>query len=133
MEEADVLGDRIAIMVHGRLRAIGNSISLKNKYGAGYRISIVTDPARIADTKKVVEKQVPGSKLEDDSAGALIYQIPLESTQYIPPFVKYLDTDPDGLIKAWGISQTTLEEVFLKIVREGNPQGYSGYEAAPTA
>jgi energy-coupling factor transporter ATP-binding protein EcfA2 len=38
MEEADVLGDRIAIMVRGRLRAIGSSIRLKHKFGSGYQV-----------------------------------------------------------------------------------------------
>ncbi|KAJ3299116.1 ATP-binding cassette sub- A member 1 [Borealophlyctis nickersoniae] len=133
MEEADVLGDRIAIMAHGRLRAIGNSISLKNKYGAGYRISIVTDPDRLDATKQVVASRVPNAVLEDDSAGALIYQFPITSTHAIPGFVKYLDSDPEGLIRAWGISQTTLEEVFLKLIRDANPNGYSGYEQNPDA
>ncbi|WIA19835.1 hypothetical protein OEZ85_005742 [Tetradesmus obliquus] len=40
MEEADILGDRIAIMARGRLRAIGSSIRLKQKFGAGYQVSV---------------------------------------------------------------------------------------------
>lgn len=40
MEEADILGDRIAIMARGRLRCIGNSIRLKQKFGAGYQVSV---------------------------------------------------------------------------------------------
>ena len=114
----------LAEYTHHRLRAIGNSITLKNKYGAGYRISIVTDPARVAETKAVVASRVAGAVLEDDSAGALIYQFPGSSTNAIPEFVKYLDHDPDDLIRAWGISQTTLEEVFLKLIRDANPEGY---------
>ncbi|KAJ3413316.1 ATP-binding cassette sub- A member 1 [Chytridiales sp. JEL 0842] len=122
MEEADVLGDRIAIMAHGSLRAIGNSISLKNKYGAGYRISVITDSA--TEMKTQVTRQVPGAVLEDDAAGALIYQFPRESTGSIPAFVKWLEENKEGLVKAWGISQTTLEEVFLKLIRDANPNGY---------
>ncbi|KAJ3314632.1 ATP-binding cassette sub- A member 1 [Blyttiomyces sp. JEL0837] len=122
MEEADVLGDRIAIMAHGRLRAIGNSISLKNKYGAGYRISVITDFPN--EMKGQVNARVPNAKLEDDSAGALIYQFPISSTHAIPGFVKWLEENKDGQVKAWGISQTTLEEVFLKIIRDANPNGY---------
>ena len=38
MEEADILGDRIAIMARGRLRAIGSSIRLKARYGSGYQV-----------------------------------------------------------------------------------------------
>lgn len=40
MEEADILGDRIAIMARGVLRCIGTSIRLKARYGAGYIINI---------------------------------------------------------------------------------------------
>ncbi|KAH6578232.1 hypothetical protein BASA61_004022 [Batrachochytrium salamandrivorans] len=128
MEEADVLGDRIAIMVHGRLRAIGNAITLKNKFGAGYRISITTNPAMIDEVKAEVYRYVPGATLEDDSAGALIYQFPVSSTPRIPAFVRHLDANLSGLVYAWGISQTTLEEVFLRIVRDANPNGYRGDE-----
>jgi ABC-type multidrug transport system ATPase subunit len=41
MEEADILGDRIAIMKGGRLASIGTSLRLKNKYGTGYTINVV--------------------------------------------------------------------------------------------
>lgn len=128
MEEADVLGDRIAIMAHGSLRAIGNSIHLKNTYGAGYRITVVAAENKIAQAKKAIESRVPEAKLEDDSAGSLIYQFPLSSTNLIPSVVKFFESNPEGLFTTWGVSQTTLEEVFLKIIREANPQGYSGYE-----
>jgi ABC-type multidrug transport system ATPase subunit len=42
MEEADILGDRIGIMARGRLRAIGSSIRLKQKFGAGYQVRAQT-------------------------------------------------------------------------------------------
>ncbi|ORY36002.1 P-loop containing nucleoside triphosphate hydrolase protein [Rhizoclosmatium globosum] len=113
MEEADVLGDRIAIMAHGQLCAIGNSISLKNKFGAGYRISVITSNPEAMKAK--VASSVPNANLEDDSAGALIYQFPISSTPSIPSFVKWLEENKEGMVKSWGISQTTLEEVFLKL------------------
>ena len=40
MEEADVLGDRIAIMAKGSLKCIGSSLRLKQKFGAGYQLTI---------------------------------------------------------------------------------------------
>lgn len=42
MEEADVLGDRIAIMARGRLRCIGSSIHLKRRFGSGYQACFPT-------------------------------------------------------------------------------------------
>lgn len=44
MEEADILGDKIAIMKGGLLASLGTSLRLKNKYGSGYTVSMVTDP-----------------------------------------------------------------------------------------
>ena len=41
MSECDYLSDRIAIMASGKISCIGNSLSLKNKYGPGYRITII--------------------------------------------------------------------------------------------
>ena len=41
MEEADVLGDRIAIMARGRLRCIGSAIHLKHRFGSGYQVTIL--------------------------------------------------------------------------------------------
>lgn len=40
MEEADVLGDRIAIMAKGRLRCIGTALHLKQRFGAGYTLTL---------------------------------------------------------------------------------------------
>lgn len=40
MEEADILGDRIGIMVRGRLQCVGTSLRLKSRFGSGYRISV---------------------------------------------------------------------------------------------
>lgn len=40
MEEADILGDRIAIMAKGKLRCIGTSLRLKQKFGSGYQVRV---------------------------------------------------------------------------------------------
>lgn len=41
MDEADYLGDRIAIMGDGQLKCLGSSVFLKNKFGVGYNLTIV--------------------------------------------------------------------------------------------
>ena len=118
MEEADILGDRIGVMSNGRFKALGNSIRLKNKFGSGYRISLVTDQINVV--KKRISELVPGAVLEDDSAGSLIYQFPTDSIKEIPGFVKWVEESKGDMVKNWGISQSTLEEVFLKLIREDN-------------
>lgn len=39
MDEADLLGDRIAIMANGEVKCYGSSMFLKRKYGNGMRIA----------------------------------------------------------------------------------------------
>lgn len=48
MDEADILGDRIAIMAEGKVVCTGSSLFLKNRYGVGYNLIIskkTRDPA----------------------------------------------------------------------------------------
>lgn len=40
MDEAEVLGDRIAILSHGQLQSCGSSLFLKNKYSNRFFIEI---------------------------------------------------------------------------------------------
>lgn len=42
MDEADYLGDRIAIMRHGKLLCAGSSLFLKNRFGLGYTLGCVS-------------------------------------------------------------------------------------------
>ena len=41
MEEADALSTRVGIMASGTLRCIGSQLHLKNKFGSGYKLTIV--------------------------------------------------------------------------------------------
>lgn len=41
MDEADVLGDRIAIISQGKLCTMGTSMFLKNRFGTGYYLTLV--------------------------------------------------------------------------------------------
>ncbi|XP_040357872.1 phospholipid-transporting ATPase ABCA3-like [Ixodes scapularis] len=40
MDEADVLGDRIAIMANGRIRCMGSPAFLKQRFGTGYHMQV---------------------------------------------------------------------------------------------
>ena len=48
MDEADILGDRIAIMADGSIKCCGSSLFLKKRFGVGYNLVIAKvnrDPA----------------------------------------------------------------------------------------
>jgi ATP-binding cassette subfamily A (ABC1) protein 3 len=60
MDEADLLGDRIAIMAEGELKCCGSSYFLKKKFGAGYHL--ILDKLPSCDPKQVtalLEKYIP--------------------------------------------------------------------------
>jgi len=46
MDEADILGDRIAIISHGKLRCVGSSLFLKTKFGDGYHLTLVKEKSK---------------------------------------------------------------------------------------
>ena len=41
MDEADILGDRIGIMVDGKIICLGSSLFLKTNLGVGYNLTLV--------------------------------------------------------------------------------------------
>ena len=53
MDEADLLGDRIAIMANGELQCFGTSLFLKKKYGECFRISFFLLCSLIRGTKHI--------------------------------------------------------------------------------
>ncbi len=55
MDEADILGDRIAIISSGQLKCAGSSLFLKNMFGDGYHLTIVKKASE-EDVKSIGEK-----------------------------------------------------------------------------
>ena len=50
--------------------------------------------------------------------GNLIYGVQTSDLIQLVPFFQIVDGDNELGVKDWGISQTTLEEVFLKVTHE---------------
>lgn len=117
MDEADVLGDRIAIMADGELKTIGSSFFLKKRFGTGYRLICVKNSS--CDVNVVLnflKTLVPDIEFESNVHSELTFILPEE---YLPRFstiFKTIEDNSENLrISSFGCSLTTLEEVFLKI------------------
>ncbi|CAL8069179.1 unnamed protein product [Calicophoron daubneyi] len=97
MDEADVLGDQIAILSQGHLKCFGSSLFLKSRHGLGYHLvlqkrtpgdsdtgyelddsveSISFDPEKVMT---YIHSFLPAAKLVDMSTSELILQVPSES------------------------------------------------------
>jgi len=137
MDEADYLGDRIAIMSKGSLRCCGSPLYLKSKYGSGYSLVLtrmrgeqylnkmpISNDENIEysnDLKithkiiKLVQKIVPNSKLSSNLNSEIMFTLPAEDSNKFPSLFSKIDKKKDELkILNVGISITTIEEVFLR-------------------
>ncbi|XP_053689795.1 phospholipid-transporting ATPase ABCA3-like [Sabethes cyaneus] len=117
MDEADILGDRVAIMAEGCLKAVGSPFFLKRKFGRGYRLVCVTkagcDPSNLT---WLLRKYIPNIKVETDIGTELSYVL---NKEYLHLYQKMLadleeHTAQCG-ISSYGISLSTLEEVFMRL------------------
>ncbi|KAF9307177.1 hypothetical protein BGZ74_009883 [Mortierella antarctica] len=124
MEEADILSDKIAIMTLGRLRCIGTSLHLKELYGSGFRLDVSSKPGRLADACASIEQGLMrGMKYRrlDKFTNATTFEFEVSKSGDLSRIFGALSQP--GLyadVEDWGISQTTLEDVFIKIVTEGD-------------
>ena len=118
MEEADILCTRIGIVSKGALSCIGNQLYLKNRFGEGFHLSITVIPSLIERAKSFVLKMFPNAVLESSYSGILSYQINRKDMNLGKLFEEMKKNKVECGIKEWGINQTSLEEVFLNMVKE---------------
>jgi ABC-type multidrug transport system ATPase subunit len=119
MDEADLLGDRIAIMGDGQLKCVGSSLFLKNIFGVGYNMTLEKKSAINFDSNSIVSllsSYVPECNVLTDVGTELTVQLPFSSSDKFQTLFEYIDSNIDTLgLQSYGISVTTLEEVFIKI------------------
>ncbi|CAM5115675.1 unnamed protein product [Eretmochelys imbricata] len=164
MDEADILGDRIAIISHGKLCCIGSSLFLKNQLGTGYYLTLVkkdvdsslsscrNSSSTVSYLKKddsvsqsssdaglgsdhesdtltidvsvisnLIMKHVPEARLVEEIGHELTYILPYEAARegaFVELFHEIDDRLSDLGISSYGISETTLEEIFLKVAED---------------
>ncbi|XP_040853431.1 phospholipid-transporting ATPase ABCA3-like isoform X3 [Ochotona curzoniae] len=117
MDEADLLGDRIAIMAKGELQCCGSPLFLKQKYGAGYHMTLVKEPhCNPASVVQLVCHHIPNATLESNVGAELSFILPKESTHRFESLFGKLEKQQKELgIASFGASVTTMEEVFLRV------------------
>ncbi|XP_027871976.1 ATP-binding cassette sub-family A member 1-like isoform X2 [Xiphophorus couchianus] len=167
MDEADILGDRIAIISHGKLCCVGSSLFLKTHLGTGYYLTLVkrdydlslqscrnsastvsymkktekedsvsesssdaglgsepeseTTTIDISLISSVIFKHVSEARLVEDLGHEITYVLPYQSAKdgaFVELFHELDDRLTDLGISSYGISDTTLEEIFLKVAED---------------
>ncbi|XP_048742335.2 phospholipid-transporting ATPase ABCA3-like isoform X2 [Ostrea edulis] len=117
MDEADVLGDRIAIMADGVVKCCGSSMFLKKLYGTGYHLVMVKEPrCDVSKLLEIIQIHIPAASLDTEVGAELSFLLPTEGTsKFEGLFTELEEKGPKLGISSFGMSATTMEEVFLRV------------------
>ncbi|KAM4561502.1 glucosylceramide transporter ABCA12 [Fundulus diaphanus] len=130
LDEAEVLSDRIAFMERGGLKCCGSPFYLKDKLGQGYKLTLTKkiqhpEAERVdsADLKAFIQAHLPEARLKETQRGDVVYSLPPFTSSNASSYrslLNALDANLDDLqLGGYGVSDTTLEEVFLQLTNGG--------------
>lgn len=123
MEEAEALCGRIGIMAKGTLRCLANPTRLKQLYGSGFKLFFNSLEASTEDASKFIESLLPeGWKKIDAFATNVSYEFPAIDGTIGPLFEQIENEKSKHGILDWGLGQTTLEEVFIRLIGDEDAQ-----------
>ena len=141
MDEADLLGDRIAIMSKGKLHSYGSPAFLKSRLGEGYtlRLSFTREP--LASTQELILHQhvvpiVPTATIKESKGLELGLLLPMASVDQFPTLLRRLDSPAfraEFDIETVSISVSTIEDVFVHIAEEEELEAASESAAKASA
>lgn len=116
MEEADILGDTIAIMESGTIVCRDTPLELKMKYTSGYILKIVTDPNFNEDeTTLLLNEEAPYNTIKSTIHPTRSFNIPYNLKPKYSTILRRLETNKKSLnINSVSITNPPLEEVFLR-------------------
>ncbi|XP_068174679.1 phospholipid-transporting ATPase ABCA1 isoform X2 [Antennarius striatus] len=168
MDEAELLGDRIAIISQGKLCCCGSPLFLKSHLGSGYYLTVVkkegldmssysictststnklpplkdSESSMSEDTGlgsdesnsylaalvSLAQHHIPGARLVEESGREAVVNLPQMAAKdsSMSVFLSELDQKMTELgISSYGLSDSTLEEIFLRVAEE------TGVDAEP--
>ncbi|XP_045022764.1 phospholipid-transporting ATPase ABCA7 isoform X5 [Bubalus bubalis] len=152
LDEAELLGDRVAVVAGGRLCCCGSPLFLRRHLGSGYYLTLAKGSPPLATGEKgeaglknsmdagqkrepgsqassagaaqlwaIVQRHVPGARLVKDLPHELVLALPYKGALDGSFAELFHDLDQQlgelGLA-GYGISDTSLEEIFLKVVED---------------
>uniref|UniRef100_A0A8C1ZLD1 P-type phospholipid transporter n=1 Tax=Cyprinus carpio TaxID=7962 RepID=A0A8C1ZLD1_CYPCA len=156
MDEADLLGDRIAIISQGKLCCCGTPLFLKARLGTGYYLTLVkremhsmpsststgklpltadSDSSVSDDTglgseengfdvavvMALAQQYIPDAQLVEDIGREAVINLPHAASEdgSLALFLNELDKRQGEFgVVSYGLSDTTLEEIFLRVAEE---------------
>ncbi|KAJ7345047.1 hypothetical protein JRQ81_000997, partial [Phrynocephalus forsythii] len=131
LDEAEVLSDRIAFLEHGGLKCCGSPFYLKETFGGGYHLTLtkkkspaltVAEGCETSAVTAMIQSHLPEACLKEDIGGELVYVLPQFNSKTSSAYQSLLRALDSGLedlhIGCYGISDSTVEEVFLNLTKD---------------
>eukprot|EP01065_Artemidia_motanka_P037245 TRINITY_DN4561_c0_g1_i4.p1 TRINITY_DN4561_c0_g1~~TRINITY_DN4561_c0_g1_i4.p1 ORF type:complete len:1889 (+),score=471.83 TRINITY_DN4561_c0_g1_i4:256-5922(+) len=120
MDEADLLGDSIAIMQTGKLHSCGSSFFLKSVLGVGYHLTATAHAGGSAREVPGIVRKHLGKSADVASETSTDVKISLsrECSSAFPDLFSELDRCSVDQGFDYGVGLTTLEEIFMRIAEE---------------
>jgi ABC-type multidrug transport system ATPase subunit len=122
MEEAELLSDKLTIMAHGRLKCFGTVAHLKKKFGGQIFVSFENFSGRFQDAVSGIKECCP-----PDSEASLVHegleglsgrmQFSGDKKQSLMLMRSILEKKSEIGVSTFGIVQSSLDDVFMNIVR----------------
>jgi len=142
MEEADLLADNVIIMRKGNIAASGSPLELKAEHGSSLQFSLLVEQNAVEEVADLVHEKF--AKYEDSvnveagGTGNIVVAISKiregssrdgVDVDALVDFVSFMDSNE--AVKEYGFSNSSLEEVFLKVT-EGDEEETEGDEEEET-
>jgi len=136
MEEADLLSDNVAILNNGELAALGSPLELKTKHGSALQFTLIAEKSDAKSVEDEVKRAFASSpsfvehKTSDSGYSTLTIKkvcregegevegVPVST---LSSFIGWLEGE-ESQVKEFGISNSSLEEVFLAVTRHAPPR-----------
>jgi len=126
MEEVEVLSNRIGIMSQGKLKCLGDQQRLKSKFGDGYGLKLNIDSNYIDsigpnknNPLEFIQEFSKDARFVESYSNSFMYRLGKDIKLSDLFEFMLLNKDKHHVLES-GISQTSLEDVFLKIAANDN-------------
>lgn len=120
MDEAEILGDRIAIMSEGLIKTVGSPSFLKKRFGTAYRLVCIKAPnCRTQSIYNLLNSFVPDVTTVSSSLTEATFNIAESHLPLFERIFKALEDNSNKLgITSFSCSLTSLEKVYLNVGSE---------------
>ncbi|KAI2474180.1 ATP binding cassette (ABC) transporter subfamily A member, partial [Diabrotica virgifera virgifera] len=130
------LADRKAVVSKGKIRCCGSSLFLKNKFGIGYHLTFVLeDKSNENAINHLVLQFVKMARKDRRHGKELSFILPHNAVENFASLFAAIEHEisikSDLGISSYGVSMTTLEEVFLGLQKEEEYGDATVYQDLP--